>query len=483
MTDFTREINRLLFGLLSALLLVTIAAAYWGISGTEGILQREDNPRLVEDEAAIRRGSIYDRNATLLVQSVLTDTGQLKREYLYPEAYSALGYFSLRYGTGGAEAAYDALLRGDTLPINWGTVFERDFLHRPQMGSDIRLTLDIQVQRELVAAMGSHRGAGVIISVPQGEVLAMASLPTYNPNTLNANWETLIEAPGNPFFNRVLQGQYQPGGLLQTPLMATLLLSSNPLTTLTADANQPVILEKTRLTCAIEPPQNDLDFIQAYAYGCPRPFGLLANQLDEATIQNIFAAFRLAQPMTLPGFVAQLPPTVLPEATPEITPEATNNSSLAQALGQGRQTVNPLNMVGIAAAMLNAGNMPIPVALLASRAPMATDWQLAPTMGSSTPILTEAIAQQLRDLMLANVQQGAAEKAHMPGMNMGGHTALAYSGEGIQAWFIGFVTLDNGQGVAIAIVLEDTDDVTQVARIGGIALSAAYDALNTPPQE
>jgi peptidoglycan glycosyltransferase len=482
MTDFTREINRLLFGLLLALLLVTIAAAYWGMSGTEGILQREDNPRLVEDEAAIRRGSIYDRNDILLVQSVLTDTGQLKRDYLYPETYSALGYFSLRYGTGGAEAAYDALLRGDTLPIDWNTIFERDFLHRPQAGSDIRLTLDIEVQRELVAAMGTHKGASVILSVPQGEVLALVSLPTYNPNTLDANWEALIKAPGNPFFNRVLQGQYQPGGLLQTPLIATLLLRDSSLATLTADANQPIMLAQTRLTCAVEPLQNDLTFTQAYAYGCPRPFALLAAQMDEATTQNIFEAFRLAQPLTLPGFVAQLPQVTSPEATPDIIPEANDNSLLAQALGQGTQTVNPLSMAAIAAAMLNAGNMPIPSALIASRPPTATDWQPLATLGSSTPILAEPVAHQLRDLMLANVQQGAAEKAHIANINIGGHSALSYSGEGIQAWFIGFVVLDNGQGAAIAIILEDTNDVNKAASIGGNALWAAYRALYTPSQ-
>lgn len=481
MMDFTREINRLLFGLLLALLLVTIAAAYWGISGIESILQREDNPRLVEDEAAIRRGSIYDRNGILLAQSVVTDTGQLRRNYLFPDTYSALGYFSLRYGVGGAEAAYDDILRGDTLPTGWNTVFEQDFLHRPQTGSDIRLTLDRNVQQQLVAAMGESIGAGVIISVPKGEVLALVSLPSYDPNSLDANWETLITAPGNPFFNRALQGQYQPGGLLQTPLMATLLLTNDSLATLTADANRPVSLEDTVLKCAIVPPQNDLDFAQAYAYGCPRPFALLADRLKEPAVQNIFMAFRLTEPLTLPGFVAQVPEDIAieatAEATPELTPEAAANSLLAQALGQGNQTVNPLSMAGIAATMINDGNTPAPHTLLAIRPPDAEMWESRTPSGIPAAILTAPVARQLRDLMLANVQMGGVAAAQQPGLNIGGHVALAYSGDSTQAWFIGFVTLDNGQGAAAAIVLENTEDVHKAASIGGIALAAAYQTL------
>jgi peptidoglycan glycosyltransferase len=47
-------------------------------------------------------------------------------------------------------------------------------------------------------------------------VLALISLPTYDPNTLDAEWETLINAPGKPL-NRVVQGSYQPGSMLGLP--------------------------------------------------------------------------------------------------------------------------------------------------------------------------------------------------------------------------------------------------------------------------
>ena len=110
--QFMREINRLVLGLVVLFSIVTLAAAYWAVIGPDTILKREDNPRLVEAEASILRGAIVDRDGNVLVDSKRLDNGQVKRDYLFPAMYSALGYYSLRYGASGAEGAFDATLSG-----------------------------------------------------------------------------------------------------------------------------------------------------------------------------------------------------------------------------------------------------------------------------------------------------------------------------------------------------------------------------------
>src|SRR5688572_15039495 len=99
--EFTREINHLLFASLLAFLIVGLSAGYWAMTGQETILEREDNPRAVEDEATIRRGKIFDHDETLLVESVVVDD-IVERHYLVESFNGAIGYFSLRYGVGGA---------------------------------------------------------------------------------------------------------------------------------------------------------------------------------------------------------------------------------------------------------------------------------------------------------------------------------------------------------------------------------------------
>lgn len=467
--NFSREMRRLMFGLLCAFFVMLGAASYWAMVGADSILLREDNPRLVEDEAAIRRGAIYDRHDILLVQSSLVE-GLVQRQYFHPESYSAVGYFSLRYGVGGAESAYDAILRGDTLDTGFGSYFEESVLHRPQVGADIRLTLDMEVQSTLLEAMGTHRGAAVVLSVPDGAVMALLSLPSYDPNTLDAEWENLIVAEGNPFFNRVLQGQYQAGGMLQTPLMTAGILTQQAFDIVTDAANLPIRVDDVLLRCAVNPPRNDLTYPEAYAYACPRPFALLAEQIQPSTLENIIADFRLETPPILEGFIVENPET---EATPEVTPES---SFLANVLGQGELTINPLGMASVAGAIINGGNAPQAYALDAIRNP-GGEWLDASPDLSSVAMMTENAALRMRDLMIGNLRMGASVTAAHEGETIGGHAAIAVSGESYQAWFLGFVVLGNNQGAAVAIVLEDSNDAMLAAQIGGLALETAANNL------
>lgn len=473
----SREIRGLLFGLLLLFFLVGGAALYWAVVGSESILQREDNPRRVEEEAAIRRGSIVDRDGRLLAETLLSDAGVLERRYTIPATYSALGYFSLRYGVGGAEAAFDAILRGDTLDEGLSTYVEQGILHRPQQGSDIRLTLDAELQTTIQEAMGTRQGAVIVMDVPDGEIRALLSQPAYDPNVLDEQWDMLIEAPGNPFFNRVLQAQYQPGGLLQTPLLSAAILADQPLERVYTDATDAVLVDGVELRCALEPESDDLTLVQAYAYGCPAPFWELAQVIGAAPLQQTVSSFRFPSPTNLAGFTIDVPEPV--ESTPEATPESTTEavSFQEEALGQGRVTVRPLGVVAMQAAILNAGNAPQPRILSATRPPDG-EWQPVPASGESVPLMTANAAHRIRELMIQTINSGVLGDFGLREFTVGGHVALAYSGDEVQSWFTGFLVLDGGRSVAVAVVLEGSSDPMEAVTVGRAALGHV---ASTPP--
>jgi peptidoglycan glycosyltransferase len=471
--QFSRELRRLMIGVLIAFGLVALSAAYWAIVGPDTLLQLPDNPRLVEAEAAIVRGKIVDRHDRVLVTSEQGENNSVNRHYLYSDMNSALGYFSLRYGVGGAEAAYNTILRGDDLPRD----YTKDMLHLPKVGSDVRLSFDLDVQHEVNQALGGKPGALVVIAVPSGEILALVSLPTYDPNTLDRDWESLKTAPGNPFFNRVLQGSYQPGGMLQTPLLAAALLGNMPLDAPIDNAAAPITVDKVTLNCAKTPPKSALTLGEAYTFACPLPFAQLVEQLGTNKVEDIFNAFRVNHPPTLSGFVA-VPAEATPEAAVQPSPSPTVAiSPLENALGQGQLTTTPLEMATIMAAILNEGNAPTPHTLLATRKPETTNWIPADETRTILPFTTRDAAHQLEVAMRQVVKEGAAQAAARPGIDIGGHAALAYSGEGSQAWFIGFARIDQQQGVVVAVVIENSADPAEAAAIGGSALQAGYNAL------
>ena len=471
--QFSREINRLLAASLVAFAIIGLSAAYWAITGADTILQRQDNPRLVEAEFQIRRGSIFDRNGEVLVESTPDTNQAVTRHYLHPETYSAIGYFSERYGVGGTEAGYDAILRGDDLVHDWGLYLSNDLLHRPQVGSDIRLTLDLKIQQALANAMAGQSGAAIVLAVPSGQVLAMVSLPDYDPNTLDEDWESLIAAPGQPFFNRVIQGQYQPGGALQTALMAAGILDEQPLDIPVPDATRAVEIAGVTLQCSVILPTQSLTIREAYAFSCPNPFEKMSKDMGIETIQAIFNSFQLDHQPTLPGYVLQSD-AVLPTVQPSFSLNTDN--WLENVLGQGSLTVTPLEMALIAGAIANDGNAPQPYTLLNIRRPNG-DWMDADGRHPTIPMMTANTARQLQDLMRFTVANGGAQNAGRPDIDIGGHAALAYSGSESLSWFVGFTTLSGRQGIAIAVVLENTADPGLAADIGGATLEAAHNRL------
>lgn len=472
---FDREINRLLGAILASFALIAAAAAYWAVIGPDTVARREDNPRRIEAERAIVRGNILDRTGAALAQSTREPglSSRIRREYPHPETSAVLGYASFRYGVGGVEAAYNDILRGDQRAGDPATQLINDLLHYPQYGDDLMLTLDLSVQQQIIEAMGDQKGAVVVLGVPNGDILALVSQPSFDPNTLDQEWERIAADPGNPFFNRVLQGRYQPGGTLQTILIATALLTGQPMEQIIEDATARVDVGGSQLGCAIPfPPGRALTLRESFIFACPASFVQLVNTLGPDAIQAAFDTFIPEDRATLPGFAA-------PPARPTLILTDRDSIMLEEALGQGTQTVSPLEMAMMAAAIINDGNAPQPRILLQTRAAKSDMWSPIADIRRTVPFSTVETARQLQDLLREAANNGAAVNAARLSIDIGGHAALAYSGDQSLAWFVGFATVIGNRAIAIAVILEDSDDPGLAADIGGTALAAAHAALRS----
>jgi len=206
---------------------LALAVGYRSTLGAAELTARPDNPRLVEAERATFRGAIHARDGKLLAYSSCAGAAQplarcpdwpptparYERRYTSVETAPVVGYYSLRYGSGGLEAFADATLRGQRTWLD-------DLLHRPRLGQAVTLTIDATWQRRAfdalraTPALALPRGAAVVLDWRSGEVLALASAPTFDPNRLDEDWNWLRAVPASPLLNRATQGLYQPGELL-----------------------------------------------------------------------------------------------------------------------------------------------------------------------------------------------------------------------------------------------------------------------------
>jgi cell division protein FtsW (lipid II flippase) len=185
---------------------------FWQIALAPFLVRRDDNPRLVVAEQQIRRGRLLTADGIPIAETTLNAQGLAERRYPYVGLSSVTGYYSIRYGVGGTEAAFDAMLRG-TAGKTAQQLWLDELLHRPLAGQDVTLTINLPAQVAADVALGDQEGAVVVMEIATGAIVVMSSHPTYDPNTLDDTWDSLRQDQRAPLLNRATQGLFPVGDL------------------------------------------------------------------------------------------------------------------------------------------------------------------------------------------------------------------------------------------------------------------------------
>lgn len=204
--------------LLSGLFVASLANGWWGFLRGPALLTRTDNPRRALDDRSVRRGAIVDLWGAPINLTIGT-AGAYTRHAAYPDLSNVVGYTNPTYGQSGLEASLDEYLRG--MRGNSGLIIWWNHLlyGQPPPGLDVRLSLDLHYQYTADQLLSGRQGALVMLNAQTGEILAMASHPTFNADQLSKDWDRLIHDPTSPLLDRAVDGQY-PIGWWQEDLFA-----------------------------------------------------------------------------------------------------------------------------------------------------------------------------------------------------------------------------------------------------------------------
>lgn len=219
----------LMLGFAAAIILTT----WWSLWRAPDLLLRTDNARRAIADRYVPRGSLLDRNGQP-INITSGEPGSFQRVYLYPEFSNITGYTHFAYGQSGLEAGLDDYLRGlRGNPIS--AIWWDDLLFgTPPPGLDVRLSLDLSLQQTANALLGANYGAVALLNAETGEILALASRPTYDANQLDTLGPSLTTDPSAPLLNRATQGQYGFGVLWETYLLISAGRDSVPAEEVTA---------------------------------------------------------------------------------------------------------------------------------------------------------------------------------------------------------------------------------------------------------
>jgi cell division protein FtsW (lipid II flippase) len=196
----------LLFGL-------ALTNSWWSLWRADDLLVRTDNPRRSISDAYVPRGDLVDR--TLQPINVTTgESGSYSRQYMYPDLSPITGYTNTIFGQSGLELSLDPYLRGYQGNPVIQTWWNRLLYGTPPPGSTVRLSIDLPLQKRADDLLRGYKGSAILLNAKTGEILAMASHPTFDPNALSETGAELVNDPDAPLLNRATQGSYPADSVL-----------------------------------------------------------------------------------------------------------------------------------------------------------------------------------------------------------------------------------------------------------------------------
>jgi peptidoglycan glycosyltransferase len=348
------------------------------------------------------------------------------------------------------------------------------------------LTIDARIQQAAAEAIGDANGAIVALDPKSGAVLALASRPFFDPNTVDRDWEKLSRDPSRPLFNRAVQATYVPGSTFKTVIAAAAVELGIVDLDRKYSCTTQVKIGDLAVDCRNHSHLAQINFYEALAWSCNRSFALTTLGLGGPGPLDLSDAPRRPYPWEERGIDASAArlheyaqrfgfekpiPFDLPVEASRLTDPGQQffPSLLAQTgFGQGQVAATPLQMALIAATIANGGVVPSPYLVSEVRAPSGAASRVHQPGGWMGRAVSAETAARVNRMMELSVEVAYAQKAKIPGVKVGGKTGTAEVGEGKvpNSWFIGYAPSDNPR-VAVAVILENQGSGSDFATPAG----------------
>jgi peptidoglycan glycosyltransferase len=447
---------------------LALGAGYWQVVESANLSSSGDDAAVIAAARNVLRGDIFDRDGERLAWNKRDQNGEPHRVYASNSLAHVIGYASRQYGTTGLENAWNAQLSGVVSPDPLREL-TRKFRADASDPQDLRTTLVLALQQAAVEALGKNRGAVVMLDPRTGEILALASTPTFNasnvadPDTATATFDKLRSDDRHPLLPRATAGLYVPGSVFKI-VTAVAALGSGAITPDTAYEDQPAaektgwLIDGFRVRDGHHKATgtNALNFAEAVEASCNIYFAETGVRTGGAALTDW--AGRL-------GFGAELPfdlPTAISQVTNgggSIGGGFTDRVELANAAyGQAETLATPLQMALVAATIANDGSLMQPhLVLQATGAAGTTTIQPVTLNRVLLPGDAREIGAAMRLAVSGDIGAVFTAGASVRGLAVAGKSGTAELDPGTSphSWFIGFAPYDDPQ-VAIAVLVENS---------------------------
>lgn len=443
-----KQILKISFAMSFLLFLVIAYIIYFVVFKSESFINNSANARTELLEESVIRGEIVSADGKVLAETKENNDGSTQRVYNFGKVYAhTVG--RVDESMTGVELSENFTLL--TCGINIADRISLQLQGEKIPGNTVRLTIDSELQEAAYEALGNYRGAVVVIEPATGAILAMVSKPSYDPNTVEENWDTLIsdENSSAPLLNRATQGLYAPGSTFK---ILTLLeyIHENPETydkytyTCKGDGR----FDGVTIHCPLSEVHGKENLKESFANSCNTSFANIGCKLNLDSLNSLAESFL---------FNVTLPCDMLTGISNfSLTSESDKTTVAQSVIGLSSDTISPIHEAMIAAAIANGGVLmkPYIVDSILNANGRVLRKTLKDRYGS---IMTADDADILTEYMEYVVEKGTAAKLNGLSVKVAGKTGTATydTDENPHAWFMGFAPADDPK-IAISVIVESS---------------------------
>jgi penicillin-binding protein 2 len=365
-------------------------------------------------------------------------------------------------------------------------------------GKQLKLTVDIDLQIAAEEAIGDKNGAIIAMDPHTGEILAMVSRPSFDPNDFavrisREDWNRLVTDPDKPLLNKAIQAQLAPGSTFKI-LMAVAGWQEGIAQTLAVHCNGGATFYGRRFGCWVKGGHGEVELTKAIYQSCDVFFYTLAEKLGIDRIAKYATIFGLGQKTGID--LPQESTGVMPSEEWKIRNFKQKwfaGETISVGIGQGAVAVTPVQLARAIAAISMGGQMVVPHVTNPTDLPPdfvqtshSTDVKSIPIDPNGWNTITDAMSRVL-------LPEGTAPSAHIPGIDIAGKTgsaqivslavrakhqnseALAQNG-----WFVGFTPRRNPD-ILVAVLFEGGEHGRLAARLATQVIKAYVDKQKRQP--
>ncbi len=491
-----RALKRISIAVLIMFLLLLVNVNYLQGFETSSLSTRPDNIRALSEANQYERGNIVTADGVKIATTTPSnDFYKYLRVYTDGPVYAPVTGYDTIFSASGVEEAEDSLLSGNGSQLAFRNFIDM-ITNKPQKGATVQVTINSKAQQaayqELAATLqGSNRVGGVVALNPStGAILAMASYPSYDPNSLamhngtqvTANDEKLLRESPSPLLNNATQTTLPPGSTFKI-VTGSAWFDQNATRNTNSMVYSPQVLTLPQTVdklhndggeiCGNAGVNGQTTILQAFAQSCDTTFGNLGMDLGGGALKTTAQQFGMNTNLNIPGV------TVAPSQY--LLPPSLANTAFS-AIGQYSDTVTPLQEAMFSAAIANGGTLMKPYLIQ-----QVTASDLSVISSTQPAVLSQsvnsAVANNVKQMMIAVVQQPegtafAFNANNENGIEIAGKTGTAQNllngaSPNPDAVFTAFAPADNPR-IAVGVIVQGGGYGATAAAPIAVAVIKAY---------